>query len=44
MSKYEALEIFKHYKNEVESQINKKIKVIRIDRDGEYKTLFGDSK
>jgi hypothetical protein len=32
-----TLEMFKHYKNEVENQLNKKIKVIRSDRDGKYK-------
>jgi hypothetical protein len=35
-------EMFKHYKNEVENQLNKKIKVIRSDKGGEYKTLFGE--
>jgi hypothetical protein len=37
-----TLEMFKHYKNEVENQLNKKIKVIRSDRDGEYKALFSE--
>jgi len=40
--KDEALEMFKHYKNEVENQLNKKIKVMRSDRDGKYKALFGE--
>jgi hypothetical protein len=39
-SKDKALWLFKHYKNEVENQLNKKIKVIRSDRGGEYKALF----
>jgi hypothetical protein len=34
---HEVLEIFKHYKNEVENQLNKKTKVIRSDRGGEHK-------
>lgn len=37
-SKDEALEMFKHYKIEVENQLDKKIKVIRSDRGGEYST------
>jgi hypothetical protein len=32
-----TLEMFKHYKNEVENQLDKKIKVISSDRDEEYK-------
>jgi hypothetical protein len=40
-SKDEALEMFKHYKNEVENQLNKNIKVIKSDEGGEYKALFG---
>ena len=42
MNKYEAFKMFKHYKNEVENQPNKKMKVIRSDRSGEYKALFGE--
>ena len=41
-SKDEALEMFKHFKNEVENQLDRKIKVIRSDRGGEYKAPFGD--
>ncbi|XXG54031.1 hypothetical protein AAC387_Pa03g2009 [Persea americana] len=41
-SKDEALKMFKHYKNEVENQLDKKIKVIRSDRGGEYKSPFGE--
>jgi len=39
-SKVEALEIFKHYKNTIENQLNKKIKVITSDRGGEYEASF----
>jgi hypothetical protein len=35
MSKDEVLEMIKHYKNKVNKQINKKIKVIRSDKCGE---------
>ena len=35
-SKDEAVEVFKHYKLEVENQLSKKIKIIRSDRGGEY--------
>ena len=41
-SKYEALEMFQHFKNEVENQLDRKIKVIRSDRGGEYEAPFGD--
>ena len=41
-SKDEALEMFQHFKNEVENQLNRKIKVIRSDRGGEYEAPFGD--
>ena len=34
--KYEAFETFKIFKNEVENQLNKTIKVFRTDRGGEY--------
>ena len=40
-SKDEALEMFKHFKNEVENQLDRKIKVIRSDRGGEYEAPFG---
>jgi hypothetical protein len=36
-----VLEIFKHYKNEVENQLNKKTKVIRSDKGGENKAPVG---
>ena len=36
MSKDEAVNAFKSYKAEVETQLNKKIKIIRSDRGGEY--------
>ncbi|RVW39323.1 Retrovirus-related Pol polyprotein from transposon TNT 1-94 [Vitis vinifera] len=41
-SKYEALDVFKHYKNEVENQLSRKIKAIRSDRGGEYEAPFGE--
>ena len=41
-SKDEALEMFQHFKNEVENQFDRKIKVIRSDRGGEYEAPFGD--
>ena len=41
-SKDEALESFIHYKKEVENQLSKKIKVLRSDRGGEYKSPFGE--
>jgi len=40
--KDKAFEMFKYYKNEVGNQLNKKIKVIKSDRGGEYKTSFGE--
>ena len=40
--KIEALEKFIFYKNEVENQFNKKIKVIRSDRGGEYEAPIGE--
>ena len=39
-SKDEALEKFMHYKNEVENQLGRRIKVIRSDRGGEYDAPF----
>ncbi|BBN69916.1 transposable element gene [Prunus dulcis] len=39
-SKDETLEMFKHYKNEVENQLSKMIKVLRIDRGDEYVAPF----
>ena len=41
-SKDEALEMFQHFKNEVENQLDRKIKVIRSERGGEYEAPFGD--
>ena len=41
-SKDEALEMFQHFKNEVENQLDRKIKVIRSDRGGEYEAPFGE--
>ena len=41
-SKDEALEMFQHFKNEVENQLVRKFKVIRSDRGGEYEAPFGD--
>ena len=35
-TKDETFEMFKHYKSEVENQKEKKIKVLRSDRGGEY--------
>ena len=42
-SKDEALNMFKTYKAEVENQLEKKIKIIRSDRGGEYESIaFAD--
>ena len=41
-SKDEAIDKFVLYKNEVENQLNKKIKVLRSDRGGEYESSFVD--
>ncbi|RVW73978.1 Retrovirus-related Pol polyprotein from transposon TNT 1-94 [Vitis vinifera] len=41
-SKDEALDVFKHYKNEVENQLSRKIKAIRSDRGGKYEAPFGE--
>ena len=42
-NKDEAFEMFKTYKAEVENQLDKKIKIIRSDRGGEYEsTAFAD--
>ena len=38
--KDEAIDAFKQYKIEVENQLNKKIKMIRSDRGGEYEFPF----
>jgi hypothetical protein len=42
MSKDEAIEMFKNYKNKVGNQLNMKIKVIKNDRGGEYESPFGE--
>ncbi|KAL6319114.1 hypothetical protein AAG906_011192 [Vitis piasezkii] len=45
-SKDEALDVFKHYKNEVENQLSRKIKVIRSDRGGDSglpQNLWGEA-
>ena len=42
-SKDEALEKFVLYKQEVENQLNKKIKMVRSDRGGEYVEPFGET-
>jgi hypothetical protein len=42
MSKDEAIEMFKNYKNKIENQLNMKIKVIKNDRDGEYEAPFDE--
>ena len=34
--------MFQHFKNEVENQVDIKMKVIRSDRGGEYEAPFGD--
>ena len=39
-SKDKALKKFMHYKNVVENQLGRKIKVIRSDRGGEYDAPF----
>ena len=41
-SKDEASEMLQHFKNEVENQLDRKIKVIKGDRGGEYEAPFGD--
>ena len=38
--KDEAIEVFKHHKNEVKNQLGKRIKAIRSDRGGEYESPF----
>ena len=35
-NKYEALDAFKVFKDEVENQCGKQIKIVRLDRGGEY--------
>ena len=41
-SKDEAIKAFMQYKNEIENQLNKKIKVLRSDRGEEYESPFGE--
>ena len=41
-SKDEAIEKFALYKQEVENQLNKKIKMVRSDRGGEYVEPFSE--
>ena len=41
-SKDEAIEEFVLHKNEVRNQLNKKIRVLRSDRGGEYESSFVD--
>ena len=41
-SKDDAIEKFVLYKNKVENQLNKKIKVSKSDRGGEYESSFVD--
>ena len=41
-NKDETIEKFPLYKNEVENQPNKKIKVLRSDRGGEFESPFVD--
>ena len=40
--KDEAIEAFIQYKNEVENQLNKRIKVLKGDRGGECESSFGE--
>ena len=42
-SKDETIDAFKKYKIEVENQLNKKIKMIRSDRGGEYEFPFQEN-
>ena len=39
-SKDEAIDAFRQYKTEVENQLEKKIKMIRSDKGGEYESPF----
>jgi len=41
--KSQSLDIFKIYKTEVENQLNRKIKVVKSDHDGEYYSRYGGS-
>ncbi|XP_070022222.1 uncharacterized protein [Nicotiana sylvestris] len=42
LCKDETIEAFKQYKNDVENQLNEKIKMIRSDRGGEYESLLSE--
>ncbi|CAH9125353.1 unnamed protein product [Cuscuta epithymum] len=41
-NKHEAIDKFILYKNEVENQLNRRIKTVRSDRGGEYEAPIGD--
>ena len=41
-SKDEAIDAFRQYKTEVENQLEKKIKMIKSDRGGEYESPFAE--
>ena len=41
-SKDEAIDAFRQYKTEVENQLDRKIKMIRSDRGGEYESPFAE--
>jgi hypothetical protein len=41
-SENKALIIFKHYKNDVKDQLDKKIKIIRSDRCEKHKESFNE--
>jgi hypothetical protein len=41
--KAQALDMFKSFKAEVELQLNKRIKQVRSDREGEYYDRYGGS-
>ena len=41
-SKDEAIDAFRQYKTEVENQLDKKIKMIRSDKGGEFESPFAE--
>ena len=41
-SKDDALEMFIHYKKEIENQLSKNIKMLRSDKGGEYEAPFAE--
>ena len=43
MDKAEALEYFKIFKAEVENQLDRKIKIVRSDRGGEYYNRYDET-